>query len=118
MTLQLQMGLSQNRADGTSVPVAITGELLLDIGSDTSPELAIKIAYDFGRNLRTKGAEEEDFSKLLVECVQQPHGEGPLLPYIMAGFTAGFHYQSLPWRRQIEAQSGSDAPPPACLIIS
>lgn len=76
----------------------------MEIQKDGSPELAIKIAYDFGRSLRSNGADASRFPELLTEHVAQPYADQQLLPYIIAGFTAGFHFQSLPWRREIEAK--------------
>ena len=75
----------------------------MQINETTSPELAIKIAYDFGRNLRARGAEPDVYDQLESECVDQPYSGNPLLKYIRAGFKAGFNYEGLPWRRQIDA---------------
>lgn len=75
----------------------------MDISPTTSPELAIKIAYDYARNLRAQGAEQTVFPQLVTECVDGPYADSPLLKYIRAGFKAGFASNSLPWRRQIES---------------
>ena len=97
----------ENKSQNESVPVVTrrdwVGTLTVEILKETSPELAIKIAYDFAKGLRVKGAQDEGLSALLVEWVKQPFAESPLLPYIRAGFTAGFNSGALPWRRQIEA---------------
>ena len=73
------------------------------IKEGTSPEMAIKLAYDFARGLRGKGAAESDFAEHLQGLVETPYADSPLLLYVRAGFTAGYFYEMLPWRRQIEA---------------
>src|SRR5205085_6136785 len=87
------------------------GTLTVEILKGTSPELAIKIAYDFGRGLRMKGGEEEDLPRLLETWVAAPFKDSPLLPYIRAGFVAGHGFKSLPWRRQIEQEGAIGTAP-------
>ena len=78
------------------------GTLKLEILKDTSPELAIKIAYDFARGLNIKGADDSELPHLLDAWVTKPYRENPLYPYLAAGFIAGFHGGPLPWKRQID----------------
>lgn len=79
----------------------------LTITENLSPELAIKMAYDFARRLRMTGWTESDFPECLGRLVEAHYCASPLLIYIRAGFSAGYFYDSLPWRRQIEATSQS-----------
>src|SRR5438552_2825893 len=78
------------------------GALATEILKETSPELGIKIAYDFGRKLRIEGAEESTFGRLVCDYIEEPFAGMTLLRYIRAGFKAGFFYQPLPWRRRID----------------
>ena len=80
------------------------GTLTVEILKGTSPELAIKIAYDFGRSLRLKGQDGDDLPELLEQWVLVPFGDSPLLRYIHAGFIAGHGLKPLPWKRQIDEQ--------------
>ena len=73
------------------------------INEGTSPEMAIKLAYDFARSLRGTGVAESDFAEHLHRLVETSYADSPLLLYVRAGFTAGYFYKMLPWRRQIEA---------------
>ena len=77
----------------------------MNLQNDTSPELAIKIAYDFARKLRITGAAEARFTEHLEKWVNDPYRNSALLVYIRAGFTAGFKGDVLPWRRDIERKS-------------
>lgn len=74
----------------------------MEIKTGTSPELAIKIAYDFARSLRAKGATEEQFRDQLEIWVEKQHATSPIIRYIRAGFAAGYTWQQLPWKRQID----------------
>ena len=76
-------------------------EAALDIRPDTSPEVAIKQAYDFAWSLRINGANEHDFQILMAQWTKR-FGTSPLVPYIRGGFSAGFHFEPLPWKRAIE----------------
>ena len=69
----------------------------------TSPELAIKIAYDFGRNLRIEGAEVDELPELIAAHIDRPLADSVVRVYARAGFIAGFHFASLPWRREVDA---------------
>jgi len=96
-----------NQSDGAEQRVLSrdwVGTLNVEILKQTSPELAIKIAYDFARGLRIKGAQEDALSSLLDTWVNTPFEHNELLRYIKAGFIAGFRFESLPWKRQIDAQ--------------
>src|SRR5690349_2274387 len=53
-------------------------------------DLAISIAYTFGRSLRDRGSGQADFDRLMSEWVDRRFAGTPLLPCIRAGFTAGF----------------------------
>ena len=75
----------------------------MDIKPDTSPELAIKIAYDFAKTLRSKGATDRQIADQLDIWVEKPFRTSVQLIYARAGFTAGYHWEMLPWRREIEA---------------
>lgn len=98
-TAQINVGLVGE------APSRAAGKLItMDIQRDTSPELAIKIAYDFGRKLRTQANDGNEFSEVLASHVAGPFADHSLLPYVIAGFTAGYHFEALPWRRQIEAK--------------
>ena len=84
------------------------GTLNVEILKNTSPELAIKIAYDFGRSLRMKEADGDGLPALLNKWVTVPFGESPLHKYIKAGFLAGFNFDSLPWKRRIDDVGNGD----------
>ena len=84
------------------------GTLNVEILKNTSPELAIKIAYDFGRSLRMKEADASNLPALLNKWVTVPFEDNPLKKYIKAGFLAGFNFQPLPWKRQIEEFRSGD----------
>jgi len=71
--------------------------------ADSSPELAIKAAYDFGRALRIDGAELDELAALLTAHVDGPLADSAVRVYARAGFIAGFHFASLPWRREVDA---------------
>ena len=73
---------------------------------NASPGLAIKIAYDFAKSLRAKRCEDGDFDRLFSDWVGQRFTKSPLLPYIRAGFRAGYFGAALPRRRQIEGGEG------------
>jgi hypothetical protein len=75
----------------------------MHIGAGTSPEVAIKTAFDFGRVLRDGGAEETDYAQQRLIWVDRRYTTHPMLPYIVAGFEAGFLGKPLPWVRQIDA---------------
>ncbi len=85
------------------------GTPVLEIHLGTSPELAIKVAYDFARKLRMEGASERDFDNLLTNWAG-PFDGTPLALYVRSGFTAGYHFLSLPWRRQIDDVPGGGTP--------
>jgi hypothetical protein len=84
-------------------PSALGEPIPLIINENVSPELAIKLAYDFARSLRATSAPEADFAENVQKLVETPYAGSPLLLYIRAGFKAGYFYETLPWRRQIEA---------------
>jgi len=75
----------------------------MHIGAGTSAEVAIKIAFDFGKVLRESGAEEDDCAHQRLIWVDRRYAANPLLPYIAAGFEAGYLNKPLPWVRQIDA---------------
>jgi hypothetical protein len=75
----------------------------MKIACDTSPEAAIKIAYDYARALRRSGAAEADLEADVFEMVETPHRDDPLLRYLRAGFIAGFRGVNLPWVKEIDA---------------
>ena len=99
-----ESGLGLAQPSGGSVLFDGVGVTNMEIGS-VSPELAIKIAYDFGRRLRSEGAQEADLSRELEKWVERPYRDTPLILYIRGGFVAGFNFAALPWRREIEAQA-------------
>jgi hypothetical protein len=74
----------------------------VQITNQTSPEDAIKIAYDFARSLRVQGASVVDLPLLLGKWVEEVYRHDPRLTYIRGGFVAGFHFAPLPWRRHID----------------
>ena len=75
----------------------------MHIGAGTSAEVAIKIAFDFGKVLRAGGAEENDCARQRLIWVDQRYATHRLLPYLVAGFEAGYLEKPLPWVRQIDA---------------
>jgi hypothetical protein len=83
---------------------SLKGGCIVQVNSTTSPEQAIKIAYDFARNLRINGVAAADLPHLLANNVEKPYSACRLLIYLRAGFVAGFDGQALPWRREIEAK--------------
>lgn len=91
---------------------SIGPSLRLVIGDGYSPEMAIKAAYDFARSVRAAGFDEHDFPDALLFFVSDPYRDSPLRVYINGGFCAGYFYDSLPWRRQIESQSPDPASVP------
>jgi hypothetical protein len=99
---------SAEGSEGGQRPL-LASPLTFEILKETSPELGIKIAYDFGRNLRAQGALEGQFREILESTVEQPFAGMALLPYIRCGFAAGFYYGSLPWRRDIDEAGGDIA---------
>ena len=87
----------------------------MHIGAGTSVEVAIKVAFDFGKVLRAGGAEEDDCARQRLIWVDQRYATHPLLPYIAAGFEAGYLNKPLPWVRQIDAAllaAAATEPPP------
>jgi hypothetical protein len=96
---------SSKPGDGGDVP-HFSSPLTFEIIKETSPELGIKIAYDFARNLRAEGAVPEQFRNILESMVEEPFAGTSILPYIRCGFAAGFYYSSLPWRRDIDDAGG------------
>ena len=64
--------------------------------SPIAPDLAIRIAYAFGYNLRSKGCDDADFDRLTLAWVERRFADTTLLPHIRAGFAAGFHGRALP----------------------
>ena len=75
----------------------------MHIAVGTSPEEAIKAAYDFAKVLRDGGMGEDDFSEQCTVWVDHRYTTNALLPYIRAGFEAGFFGKALPWVRQVHA---------------
>ena len=75
----------------------------MKIARDTSPEAAIKIAYDYARSLRRSGVASEDLEADVIELVETPHRDDPLLRYLRAGFIAGYRGVNLPWVKEIDA---------------
>jgi hypothetical protein len=75
----------------------------MQITPGTSPEAAIKIAYDFARGLRRSGAHDHELQQELFAFVDTPHRNSPLLRYLRAGFAAGYRGTALPWVREIDA---------------
>ena len=75
----------------------------MHIGTGASPEVAIKVAFDFGKVLREGGAEEGDYAGQRLIWVDQRYATHPLLPYLVAGFEAGYLNKPLPWVRQVDA---------------
>jgi hypothetical protein len=73
------------------------------IAPDTSPEAAIKLAYDYARTMRRTGAADSDLEADVLELVETPYRESPVLRYLRAGFIAGYRGTSLPWVREIDA---------------
>jgi hypothetical protein len=78
------------------------GLTTLDVPKDISPENAIKLAYDFARDLRYRGAADGQLAMHLTQWVE-PFASTPLYRYLRAGFIAGYNCDTLPWRREIEA---------------
>ena len=78
----------------------------MDIPKSCSPEAAIKLAYDFAKNLTASDVADAHLSEHLDMWVERPYRANPLLPYIRAGFSAGYQGKPLPWRRDIEADRG------------
>jgi hypothetical protein len=81
----------------------------MDIVAGTSKELAIKIAYDFARGLRIQGATEKDYAANMNVWLVERYSANPLMPYLSAGFSAGYFGNVLPWVREIDA--GLTRPP-------
>lgn len=104
VTLQTTSPSAESRLQGRGW----VGTLNLEILKTTSPELAIKIAYDFGRSLRASEGDDLSLSVLLDKWVTTPFQDNPLQRYIKAGFTAGFNFEALPWKRQIDEAAGPD----------
>ena len=75
----------------------------MQVARDTSPEAAIKIAYDYARSLRRSGAAESDLEAEVFELVETPHRDSALLRYLRAGFIAGYRGVNLPWVKEIDA---------------
>ena len=75
----------------------------MQIAPNTSPEAAIKIAYDYARALRRSGAAEGDLAAEVAGLVETPHRDSPLLRYLRAGFIAGYRGVNLPWVKEIDA---------------
>jgi hypothetical protein len=105
--------------DNTGRTTTTTGDRLpwfagalgkLEIDSNASPEIAIKLAYDHARRLRGAGRHENEFAAQVALHVEQPFHDNPLLIYVRAGFSAGYFFDSLPWRREIEASSRHQDP--------
>lgn len=86
------------------------GTLNVEILKNTSPELAIKIAYDFGRSVRMKEADGDNLPTMLKQWVTVPFSDNPLHKYIKAGFLAGFNFEPLPWKRRIDDVENGDGP--------
>jgi hypothetical protein len=100
-----------NREAIPAAPSPALGDCFpLIIKDGTSPEMAIKLAYDFARGLRGTGVGEPDFAEKLKTLVETPYADSPLLLYLRAGFTAGYFHEMLPWRRQIEAGTTQGSP--------
>jgi hypothetical protein len=74
---------------------------------ETSPELAIKVAYDFGRKLRVDGTDDTHVDDLTAKYVDPDFFGLPLHLYVRAGFIAGVRCLALPWRRDIEHQAAT-----------
>ena len=55
-----------------------------------APDLAIRIAYAFGSNLRSQGSDVADFDRLASAWVERRFAGTALLPQVRAGFAAGF----------------------------
>src|SRR4051812_5371750 len=80
----------------------ITGSALNhEILKETSPELAIKVAYDYGRKVARQ--DMLDIDDAIAEHVDPAFRGTSLYIYIRAGFVAGLGSKALPWRRDIEA---------------
>lgn len=58
--------------------------------ANTTPQDAVEMAYEFARSLRMTGwtTADGDFARSL--WVQREFGKSPLLPYLLAGFNAGY----------------------------
>ena len=84
----------------------------MQISTDTSPDAAIKIAYDFARALRRGSAREQDLSDDLHEWISSRFRGSRLLRYMHAGFTAGYLGQNLPWVKDIDGPTRDGAPQP------
>jgi hypothetical protein len=82
------------------------GTFLPEILGETSPELAIKLAYDYGRDVRQGGAAADELARLLGQRIDLPFKDSPLLRYVRIGFSAGFEGEALPRRRHIDESSG------------
>lgn len=80
------------------------GTLNLEILKNTSPEAAIKFAYDFARGLRLKEADAGTLNELLQRWVTIPFQDNPLQRYIKGGFIAGYTLGPLPWKQQIDEE--------------
>jgi hypothetical protein len=81
----------------------------MHIGTGTSAEVAIKLAFDFGKVLRSGGAEEGDYDRQRLIWVDQRYATHPMMSYIVAGFEAGYLNKALPWVRQIDAATLANA---------
>lgn len=70
---------------------------------DTTPDLAIEMAYEFAHSLRRTGwaASDEEFAKSL--WVEREFGDSPLLAYLVCGFEAGYRNQPRPVAEQLIA---------------
>jgi hypothetical protein len=76
-----------------------------EILKETSPELAIKVAYDFGRKLARQDVLDVDDA--LADHVDPSFRGTSLYIYVRAGFISGLSGTALPWRRDIEAEAAS-----------
>src|SRR5579883_1270769 len=94
--------------------------MIIDIGPDTSPEEAILMAHSFALSLRKTGwlLSDEDYARSL--WVEREYQDSPLLPFLLAGFIAGYHLEEKPTTTEVRlaimpdsAKPGTPKQPPA-----
>ena len=88
----MDRGIRGRRLSG---PVAAQERDATRLMTPIAPDLAIRIAYAFGRNLRSRGSGAADFDRLASIWVERRFAGTAMLANIRAGFAAGFHGAAL-----------------------
>jgi len=68
----------------------------LPVDKDTTPQDALSIAHASGQELNRRGAAPFDFVHYLGALVHVPHTTSRLVPFLTAGFSAGYFNNALP----------------------